>query len=42
MLKNREAEITLLVLVIRHMKGLIGAIEKYLEALKQENDNGKT
>jgi len=39
MLKNRDAEIGLIVLIVRHLKGLTSAIEKYLEALKREQDN---
>jgi hypothetical protein len=35
-LKNKEAEIAIVLLIIRHLKGLAGAIEKYLEALKGE------
>ena len=38
MLKNKETEISIMLLIIRHLKGLTGAIEKYLEALKGEND----
>jgi hypothetical protein len=38
MLKNREVEMTILLLIIRHLKGLVGAIETYLEALKGESN----
>jgi hypothetical protein len=38
MLKNKEVEISILLLIIRHLKGLSGAIEKYLEALKGESN----
>ena len=36
MLKNRELELSIVLLIIRHLKGLTAAIEKYLEALKGE------
>ncbi len=38
MLKNKEVEISIILLIIRHLKGLTGAIEKYLEALKGESN----
>lgn len=38
MLRNRETEIAIVLLIVRHLKGLIGAVEKYLEALKGEQD----
>ncbi len=41
MLKNKDVEMSILLLIIRHLKGLTGAIEKYLEALKGEG-NGAT
>jgi hypothetical protein len=37
-LKNKDAEMAIILLIIRHLKGLVGAIEKYLEALKGEVD----
>jgi hypothetical protein len=36
MLKDKAAESAILLLIIRHLKGLTGAIEKYLEALKED------
>jgi hypothetical protein len=36
MLKNKDVELAIILLIIRHLKGLTGAIEKYLEALKGE------
>ena len=36
MLKNKEIEASIILLVIRHLKGLTAAVEKYLEALKGE------
>lgn len=41
MFKDKELEISLLTLVIRHLKGLTGAIEKYLEVLKKEETDAK-
>jgi hypothetical protein len=38
MLKNKDSEMTILLLIIRHLKGLVGAIEKYLDALKGEQN----
>jgi hypothetical protein len=42
MLKNKELEISLITLIIRHLKGLAGAVEKYLEAIKKEETDAKT
>lgn len=36
MLKNKDVEMSIILLIIRHLKGLVGAIEKYLDALKGE------
>jgi len=36
MLKNKDVEMAIILLIIRHLKGLVGAIEKYFEALKGE------
>ena len=42
MLKDPEKNYIMLMLLIRHLKGVVSALEKYKEALEQEHAETKS